>query len=252
MSLTLRTATASNPGLVRTNNEDSAYAGGRLLAVADGVGGMPAGELASDIVIRVLSPLGEAPETGAADTGDAAETGEPLRALRDAIEEANRQIRAASEADPATEGMGTTVTALLLVGDQFALLHVGDSRAYLVRDGELRQITKDDTFVQSLVDQGLITKDEARNHPQRSLITRAVQGQHVAPTTRMLPAQAGDRYLLCSDGLSDVVTDEAIGQTLQSYADRQHCVEQLVKLALQAGAPDNVTAVLADVLAADD
>jgi PPM family protein phosphatase len=247
MSLTLRTATASNPGLVRTNNEDSAYAGGRLLAVADGVGGMPAGELASDIVIRVLTPLGEA-----ADTGEATDDGEPLRALRNAIEEANRQIRAASEADPATEGMGTTVTALLLVGEQFALLHVGDSRAYLVRDGELRQITKDDTFVQSLVDQGLITKDEARNHPQRSLITRAVQGQHVAPTTRMLPIQAGDRYLLCSDGLSDVVADEAIGQTLQSYADRQQCVEQLVKLALQAGAPDNVTAVLADVLATDD
>jgi serine/threonine protein phosphatase PrpC len=251
MSLTLRTATASNPGLVRTNNEDSAYAGGRLLAVADGVGGMPAGELASDIVIRVLAPLGEA-----------AGAGEPLRALRDAIEEANRQIRAASEADPATEGMGTTITALLLVGEEpgrdaeaeeaMALLHVGDSRAYLVRDGELRQITKDDTFVQSLVDQGLISPEEARNHPQRSLITRAVQGQQVAPTTRMLPVQAGDRYLLCSDGLSDVVTDEAIGQTLQSYADPQHCVEQLVKLALQAGAPDNVTAVLADVLASDD
>jgi serine/threonine protein phosphatase PrpC len=257
MSLTLRTATASDPGLVRTNNEDSAYAGERLLAVADGVGGMPAGELASDIVIRVLSPL-----DGAADLG------EPLRALRDALDEANRQIRAAAEADPATEGMGTTITALLLVGEEsgrgaaeggeasgrgtMALLHVGDSRAYLLRDGELRQVTKDDTFVQSLVDQGLITPDEARNHPQRSLITRAVQGQHVAPTTRMLPIQAGDRYLLCSDGLSDVVTDEAIGQTLQSYAELRQCAEQLVKLALQAGAPDNVTAVLADVRDADD
>jgi PPM family protein phosphatase len=241
MSLTLRTATASDPGLVRSNNEDSAHAGERLLAVADGVGGMPAGELASDIVIRVLTPLDQAPDLG-----------EPLRALRDALDEANRQIRAASEADPATEGMGTTITALLLVGDEFALLHVGDSRAYVLREGELRQITKDDTFVQSLVDQGLITREEARNHPQRSLITRAVQGQHVAPTTRMLPAHAGDRYLLCSDGLSDVVTDEAIGQTLQSYSELRQCAEQLVKLALQAGAPDNVTAVLADVRAADD
>jgi PPM family protein phosphatase len=247
MSLTLRTAIASDPGLVRTNNEDSAYAGERLLAVADGVGGMPAGELASDIVIRVLSPLDQA-----------ADPGEPLRALRDVLDEANRQIRAAAEADPATEGMGTTITALLLVADppgqgqELALLHVGDSRAYLVRDGELRQITKDDTFVQSLVDQGLITREEARNHPQRSLITRAVQGQHVAPTTRMLAVQAGDRYLLCSDGLSDVVTDEAIGQTLQSYADLRQCAEQLVKLALQAGAPDNVTAVLADVRDTDD
>src|SRR5690606_22426583 len=96
-----------------------------------------------------------------------------LRALRDAVEEANRQIRAAGEADPATDGMGTTITALLLTGDEFALLHVGDSRAYLWRDGELRQLTKDDTFVQSLVDQGVITTEEARNHPQRSLITRA-------------------------------------------------------------------------------
>jgi protein phosphatase len=242
MSLTLRTATASDPGLVRTNNEDSAHAGGRLLAVADGVGGMPAGELASDIVIRALAPL-----AGSEAGGD-----DLLRALRDAVEEANRQIRAAGEADPATDGMGTTVTALVLTGDQFALLHVGDSRAYLLRDGELRQLTKDDTFVQSLVDQGVLTPEEARNHPQRSLITRAVQGQHVAPTTRMLPVQPGDRYLLCSDGLSDVVPAEAIGQTLRSYADRRQCVEQLVKLALQAGAPDNVTAVLADVLAGGD
>jgi PPM family protein phosphatase len=255
MSLTLRTAIASDPGLVRTNNEDSAHAGERLLAVADGVGGMPAGELASDIVIRVLTELDGPAGGGGAATGDTAgdTVGETaLRALRDAVDEANRQIRAAGEADPATDGMGTTITALLLVGDEFALLHVGDSRAYLWRDGELRQITKDDTFVQSLVDQGLITAAEARNHPQRSLITRAVQGQHVAPTTRLLPVQPDDRYLLCSDGLSDVVTDEAIGATLQSYADPRQCVEQLVKLALQGGAPDNVTAVLADVRAADD
>jgi PPM family protein phosphatase len=242
MSLTLRTATASDPGLVRTNNEDSAHAGGRLLAVADGVGGMPAGELASDIVIRALTPLADSQVRG----------DDLLRALRSAVDEANRQIREAGEADPATDGMGTTITALVLAGEELALLHVGDSRAYLLRDGQLRQLTKDDTFVQSLVDQGVLTPEEARNHPQRSLITRAVQGQHVAPTTRMLPVQAGDRYLLCSDGLSDVVAAEAIGQTLQSYADLRHCVEQLVKLALQAGAPDNVTAVLADVVTGAD
>jgi protein phosphatase len=252
MSLTLRTAVASDPGLVRTNNEDSAHAGERLLAVADGVGGMPAGELASDIVIRVLTPLDAPAGANEGSAGGPSDGEMSLRALRDAVEEANRQIRAAGEADPATDGMGTTITALLLTGDEFALLHVGDSRAYLWRDGELRQLTKDDTFVQSLVDQGLITTEEARNHPQRSLITRAVQGQHVAPTTRLLPVQPGDRYLLCSDGLSDVVTDEAIAATLQSYADPRQCVEQLIKLALQGGAPDNVTAVLADVRASDD
>lgn len=236
MSLILRTAAASDPGLVRPNNEDSAHAGPYLVVVADGVGGMPAGELASDIVVRMLAPLDQA-------TGH----DEPVRALRDAVDEANREIREAAEADPAHDGMGTTVTALLLAGGKLALLHVGDSRGYLLREGALRQLTRDDTFVQSLVDQGLLTAEQARNHPQKSLITRAVQGQHVAPTCRVLDPQAGDRYLLCSDGLSDVVTDEAIGQTLQSYADRQQCVEQLVKLALQAGAPDNVTAVLADV-----
>lgn len=241
MTLTLRTVSASDPGLVRTNNEDSAHAGGRLLAVADGVGGMPAGELASDIVIRALTPLDAA-----------ADSGESIPALRAAVEEANRQIREASQADPATDGMGTTVTALLLTGDEFVLLHVGDSRAYLLRDDELRQLTKDDTFVQSLVDQGLLTLEEARRHPQRSLITRAVQGQNVAPAIRVVPAQPGDRYLVCSDGLSDVVSDEAIGTALRQHSDLQDCVEQLVKLALRAGAPDNVTAVLADVKAAGD
>lgn len=236
MSLTLRTAAASDPGLVRPNNEDCAHAGERLVVVADGVGGMPAGELASDIVVRMLVGLDRPGELG-----------EPLRALRDAVDEANRLIREAGEADPANDGMGTTVTALLLADDRLAMLHVGDSRGYLLRGGALRQLTRDDTFVQSLVDQGLLTAEEARNHPQRSLITRAVQGQHLAPTVSMLDPEPGDRYLLCSDGLSDVVTDEAIGQALQSYTDRQQCVEQLIKLALQAGAPDNVTAVLADV-----
>jgi PPM family protein phosphatase len=236
MSLTLRTAAATDSGLVRPNNEDSAHAGERLVVVADGVGGMPAGELASDIVVRMLAGLDR--------PGD---LGEPLRALRDAVDEANRLIREAGESDPANDGMGTTVTALLLAGDHLALLHVGDSRGYLLRGGELRQLTRDDTFVQSLVDQGLLTAEEARNHPQKSLITRAVQGQHLAPTVGLLDPEPGDRYLLCSDGLSDVVTDEAIGLALQSYTDRQQCVEQLIKLALQAGAPDNVTAVLADV-----
>lgn len=243
MTLTLRTVSASDPGLVRTNNEDSAHAGGRLLAVADGVGGMPAGELASEIMIRVLVPMDD-PD----DPGGSAE--DCIRGLRTAVEEANRLIREASEADPATDGMGTTITALLLCGGEFALVHVGDSRAYLSRDGQFRQITRDDTFVQSLVDQGLLTTDEARRHPQRSLITRAVQGLNVAPTVGTFDVCAGDRYLVCSDGLSDVVTDEAIEQTLRQYTDLRDCADQLIKLALQAGAPDNVTVALADVLAA--
>lgn len=239
----LRAAAASDPGRVRTNNEDCVHAGRRLVAVADGIGGLPAGEIASDIVIRALAAL---------DGGPAA--GEPQRALRKAVDAANQEIRRSTQANPANDGMGTTVTAVLLAGDagdRVGLLHVGDSRAYLLRDGGLTQLTRDDTYVQALVDQGVLTPEGARNHPQRSLVTRAVHGEHLAPTCQLLPVQLGDRLLLCSDGLSDIVAEPVIGLTLHSYPDSQECAEQLVKLALQAGAPDNVTVVVADVTTED-
>ncbi len=239
MSLILRAATVSDIGRVRTNNEDSAYAGRRLIALADGIGGMPAGELASDIAIRTLTPLEAAPPDI-----------EPLTALRKAIEAANEQIRAAGESDEANDGMGTTATALLLAGHQIALLHVGDSRGYVMRDGELSQLTKDDTFVQSLVDQGVLTAAEARSHPRRSVVTQALQGLEFEPTCTLLPVRIGDRFLLCSDGLSDVVADESIAQVLRSTPDPRRCAQELVNLALEAGAPDNVTVVVADVASA--
>jgi serine/threonine protein phosphatase PrpC len=236
MSFILRAAVVSDIGLVRTNNEDSAHAGRRLLVLADGIGGMPAGELASDIVVRTLAVLDDGPSTDDA-----------LSALRLAAEEANRKILEVSESDPANDGMGTTATAVLLSGDQLALLHVGDSRGYLVRNGELSQLTKDDTFVQSLVDQGLLTPEDARHHPRRSIVTQALQGLEYEPTLTCQPAQLGDRLLLCSDGLSDVVSDDAIGDTLGRYSDLKQCAEQLVKLALDAGSTDNVTVVVADI-----
>jgi PPM family protein phosphatase len=240
MSLFLRGAAASDIGLVRTNNEDTAHVSRQLLAVADGIGGQPAGELASEFVIRALAEL------------DAeAVQGDPLPALRAAVETASEQIRDAAASDQAHRGMGTTVTALLLSGDQLGLLHVGDSRCYRLRDGKFSQLTKDDTFVQSLVDQGVLTADEARRHPRRSIVTNAVQGEPLAPTCTLLVPHADDRYLLCSDGLSDYVTDDAIAQALLSYAEPQACVERLVKLALQVGAPDNVTVVVADVAAGE-
>jgi len=239
MSLILRAATVSDIGRVRTNNEDSAYAGRRLIALADGIGGMPAGELASDIAIRALTLLEAAPPDI-----------EPLTALRKAIAAANEQIRAAGESDEANDGMGTTATALLLAGDHIALLHVGDSRGYLIRGGELSQLTKDDTFVQSLVDQGVLTAAEARSHPRRSVVTQALQGLEFEPTCTLLPVGIGDRFLLCSDGLSDIVADEAIEQVLRSTPDPRRCAQQLVKLALDAGGPDNVTVVVADVASA--
>jgi PPM family protein phosphatase len=243
MSFSVRAAVVTDPGLVRTNNEDAAYAGRRLFAVADGIGGLPAGEVASEIAIRALTVLDE-PRDHLDEPRDRAE---PLRALRTAANAANEEIRRVAASDPANEGMGTTVTALLLTGDRFGLLHIGDSRAYRLREGTLTQLTRDDTYVQALVDQGVLTPEAARNHPQRSLVTRAVHGDHIAPTCQMLDVQAGDRYLLCSDGLSDFVADGPIGQTLQSFPDPRECAGQLLKLAIQAGAPDNVTVMVVDV-----
>jgi PPM family protein phosphatase len=240
MSFILRAEMVSDIGLVRSNNEDSAHAGPRLIALADGIGGMPAGELASDIAVKTLAGL-----------DDTASPDDALKVLRQAAEVANREILRVSTSDPANDGMGTTATAVLLSGDQLAVLHVGDSRAYMQRDGELSQLTKDDTFVQSLVDQGLLTSEEARHHPRRSIVTQALQGFEYEPTLSLQPAQSGDRLLLCSDGLSDIVTDDVIGDTLRSYSDLRECADQLIKLALDGGSTDNVTVVVADVLAED-
>ncbi|GGM61120.1 hypothetical protein GCM10011608_52720 [Micromonospora sonchi] len=237
MTLILRSAILNDIGLVRTNNEDSALAGERLVAVADGMGGLPAGEVASEIVIRILDELIPPTDPDAA-----------VDALRAVVSTANQRIHGAIVADPARDGMGTTLTAALLAGDTLVLAQVGDSRCYLLREGRLRQLTRDDTFVQALIDQGALTRDQARHHPQRSLVTRAVQGADAPPTMGMLTVAAGDRLLLCSDGLSDYVPDETIAATLSLHADRQQCGEQLVKLAHQAGAPDNVTVVVSDVV----
>jgi PPM family protein phosphatase len=237
MTLRLRSAAVSDLGLIRSNNEDAVFAGQRILAVADGIGGAPAGEVASEIVIRALQALEDAPEPD--DAG---------RALRDALADANRQIGEAADADPSRQGMGTTVTALMMAGDQLTLLHVGDSRGYLLREGRLTRLTRDDTFVQELVDRGVLTAEDARDHPQRSIITQSVQGGDFAAAVSMITPQAGDRYLLCSDGLSDYVSDGSIEQGLKLCQEPQLCAEHLVRLALRAGAPDNVTVIVCDVV----
>jgi serine/threonine protein phosphatase PrpC len=238
MTLTMRTALVSDAGLVRDNNEDAAYAGRRLIAVADGVGGQPAGEVASDIMVRVLAGVEELADRPG---------GDPAAALRDAVVRANQQIREVVRANRGNNGMATTVTAVALDGDRLCIVHVGDSRGYLLRDGELWQVTRDDTYVQELVDGGYLTAAQARRHPQRSLITNAVQGGDLRPATVTLPGRAGDRLLLCSDGLSDVVPDETIAATLLTYGDPVDCAAQLIKEAHRAGAPDNVTVVVADL-----
>jgi len=269
MSLVLRAAAVTDIGLSRMNNEDTAYAGVRLAVVADGIGGMPAGELASALVVRELAPLDPAGAMAVPLHGDGSEpstkplppvsdpTGEqptvriigtdPVAALRDAVAAANQKIRNITDSDLDSDGMGTTVTALLLAGDQIGLLHVGDSRGYVLHGGVLEQITRDDTYVQTLIDQGLLSTADARRHPRRSVVMQAVQGLEYEPTCSTRPAIVGDRYLLCSDGLSDVVDDEAITDALKSEPDVPQCARLLVQLALAAGAPDNVTVIVADV-----
>lgn len=237
MTLVLRYIARSDRGLVRSNNEDSVYAGARLLALADGMGGHAAGEVASQLVIQALRSLDD-DEPG----------GDILDALDAATRQGNEAIAAQVDRNPELEGMGTTLTAILFAGTRIGLCHVGDSRGYLLRDGQLAQITRDDTFVQSLVDEGRITAEQAHTHPQRSLIMKALTGQEVEPTLTMREARAGDRYLLCSDGLSDVVSEETIADTMNSVADHAACADRLIELALRSGAPDNVTVVVADVV----
>jgi PPM family protein phosphatase len=236
VTLVLRYAARSDRGLVRANNEDSVYAGARLLALADGMGGHAAGEVASQLVIAALAHLDD-DEPG----------GDLLAKLDAAVRAGNAAIAAQVEMEPELEGMGTTLTAILFDGNRIGLVHIGDSRGYLLRDGELTQITKDDTFVQTLVDEGRITREEAHSHPQRSLIMRALTGHEVEPTLTMREARAGDRYLLCSDGLSDPVSDETILEALQ-IPDVAEAAYRLIELALRGGGPDNVTVVVADVV----
>ena len=239
MTLVLRYAARSDRGLVRQNNQDAVYAGPRLLALADGMGGHAAGEIASKAVIAAFVPLDD---------------DEPGNDLLDQLHEAtlagNAAISDLVREDPEREGMGTTLTAALFGGNKIGLVHVGDSRAYLLRDEQLSQITRDDTFVQSLIDEGRISEDEASHHPQRSLLLKALTGHEVEPSLTVREARAGDRYLLCSDGLSSVVSTETLADGLK-ITDPQSCADRLIELALRGGGPDNITCIVADVVDVD-
>ncbi len=241
MSLSLRFAAGSHKGMIREGNEDSGYAGPRLLAIADGMGGQAAGEVASSEVISTIVAL-----------DDDVPGSDVLTSLGAAVQRANDQLRQMVEEDPALEGMGTTLTALLWTGQRLGMVHVGDSRAYLLRDGVLTQITQDHTWVQRLVDEGRITEEEAGTHPQRSLLMRALgSGDHVEPDLSIREVRAGDRYLICSDGLSGVVSHQTMEDTLASYQGPQETVQELIQLALRGGGPDNITVIVADVLDLD-
>ena len=238
MTIALRYAARSDVGLLREGNEDSAYASPRLLAVADGMGGHAHGEVASSVAITAMSSLDR--DASGADL---------LSAIEAAVRDANRKLHEMVGRDPSLKGMGTTLTAMLWSGTRVALVHVGDSRAYLLRNGELYQITHDHTLVQSLVDDGRITQEEAASHPQRSILLRALDGSgEVDPDLSLREAQINDRYLLCSDGLSSVVSAETLHHTLTTVDEPDGVVRQLIDLANRGGGPDNITCIVADVV----
>ncbi|MCX4788272.1 MerR family transcriptional regulator [Streptomyces sp. NBC_01221] len=235
--LGIRYAALSDTGLVRESNQDTAYAGSRLLAVADGFGS--GGAPASAAAVDALKHL----ET------DSIPAGNLLNVLENAIEQAKQAVNGVAGSGSSSEGAGTTLTAMLWTGSQLALVHIGDSRVHLLRDGELFQITHDHTLVQSMVDEGRLTPGEAASHPQRSLLIRALgQGADVIPDMRLHDAQQGDRYLLCSDGLSTVVPTEEIRRVLSDVREPERAVRELIALANGSGGPDNISCVVADVV----
>jgi PPM family protein phosphatase len=255
-SLTIRYAAASSDvGRERDRNQDAAYAGSRLLAVADGMG--PGGDVASETVINALRPL-ESLES----------SGDLLNALSDGVSAATATLRSLGSSDPEFASSGSTLTAMLLSGSQLALVHIGDTRAYLLRDGGLFQITHDHSVVQSLIDSGQLTPEEASSHPQRSLLLRGLSASGSAsasasgdpdpdsaergtPDLSLHDAHAGDRYMLCSDGLTAVVPVAVIRQTLLAPGSAPaDVVQRLISLANDAGGPDNIACVVADVTSA--
>ena len=242
MSTALRYAARSDVGLVRSNNQDSGYAGSHLLVVADGMGGHAGGDVASSVAIGRLARLDS--ETPASDI---------VATLEESVLEANQEILRRARDEPQLRGLGTTITALLRAEGKFALAHIGDSRAYLLRDEETVQITKDHTFVQRLLDEGRLTEDEAERHPQRSVLMRVLGDVDADPELdlSLRAAHAGDRWLLCSDGLSGLVSLDTIDATLKDIEDPGECADALVQLALKGGGPDNITCIVADVVDLD-
>lgn len=234
-----RSAAISHVGRIRASNQDSGYIGEQLFVVADGMGGHAGGDVASAIAVKRIAEVDQRYTS----------PNDAEFALQSAVLAANSLIAETVFDHAELTGMGTTVSALLRVGGHVAIAHIGDSRIYRWRDGKLEQISKDHTFVQRLVDSGRITPEEAAVHPRRAVLMRVLGDVDASPEldTAVLPTQPGDRWLLCSDGLSSYVSDDKIAAVLAGVPDALDAVEQLVKESLDQGAPDNVTAVLMDV-----
>jgi protein phosphatase len=237
-ALTMRPGVASDTG-VRQNNEDTAFASARLAAVADGVGGAIAGEVASSLAINKLIGLDKRRLAG------------PLpRELEAGVDDANAVIDFVISYDPRLAGMGTTLTAVALSNEgEYVVANVGDSRTYLLRDGRLQRLTRDDSFVQDLIDRGALSEDEARVHPRRSIVLDVLNGdERPLPRLRTVRARPGDRLLLCSDGVTDYLADAEVAAILGSEVVAAVAARRIVAAALAAGSRDNVTAVVADVV----
>jgi protein phosphatase len=240
MALRLRYSAVSDIGRSRRKNDDSGYAGPHFLMIADGMGGAAAGDLASAVAVQTMRRL------------DARADGDLLEALAGAVHRANDRLAELIEEDPAVEGMGTTVDAVLFDGSQIGLAHLGDSRGYLWRDGQLSLITHDHTWVQSLIDDGRITEEEAKVHSHRSLLLKVLDGRHDNdPDLSVHPVEAGDRILLCSDGLSGFVEQSQIERAL-GVGTADAVAQELLQLALDAASTDNITVVVADIVDDDD
>jgi serine/threonine protein phosphatase PrpC len=238
----LRYAAGSDVGRRRRINEDSVYASSRLLAVADGIGGQPHGEVASATAVDVLRELD-------VDLRRIDLTGVDLTAtLAGVVKSIHERLTEVAAQEPTTDGMGTTLTALLFDGVTFAAAHIGDSRGYLLRDGDLRRLTRDHTLVQALVEDGRVAAEDAETHPRRSLLMKALQTATAAePDIWAFTPVPGDRYLLCSDGLSGPVKETVLRDTLADVTDPAEAVPELIRLANEGGGPDNITCVVADV-----
>ncbi|WP_255405433.1 PP2C family serine/threonine-protein phosphatase [Sinomonas sp. R1AF57] len=241
--LVLRYAARSDVGRLRSKNDDSAYAGRHLAVVADGMGGHAGGDVASASTVLDLIHL---------DHGDYA-PGEAATQLADEIQTANSLLSELVSANPLLAGMGTTVTAILLSGDSFAFAHIGDSRAYRLRGNDLEQVSVDHTFVQRLINEGRLRPEEAETHPHKNVLMRVLGDVDASPELDLstFPAVEGERWLLCSDGLNYVPLP-LVERTLREYDDRAECADRLIELTLAAGAPDNVTVIVADVEATED
>ena len=237
MAFALRFLAHSEIGLVRKNNQDSAYVSPTMLVVADGMGGAAAGDLASAVVVDQLSSIDAEHPTGE----------DMLPAIETAISESSELINQLVDADPSLDGMGSTACVMMFDGEHLALANIGDSRAYRFRGGELTRLSRDHSWVQSLIDEGKLTEAEALDHPHRSLILKVINGQpQHTPDLEMVDVQVGDRLLLCSDGLCGLVTDEVIAARISG--ERQDVMDAMIRVAHLEGGLDNITIIIADVV----